>query len=129
MTATIKEVSSAKLITKPSGLNNATDTARASQVENARTSLAQSIALPRADARLKCETISSTASPSIAMPYQRGKKPAPGPSGPRYSHCRAWTMMYRPSAASATPDHRSPDLRVPSSMLLLLDGYFFAAFL
>src|SRR5206468_6949654 len=67
--------------------------ASASQVVSARPSLVQSIAFPRAAPLLRFETMSSTESPRIAMPYQSGKKPAPGPSGPRYSHCRAWITM------------------------------------
>src|SRR3977135_4195858 len=127
----MKEVSSAKLRTNPTGVKSDTEAARANQVENARPRRVQSTAFPRAEPRLRCETMSSAESPRIATPYQSGKNPAPGPSAPRYSHCRAWMTMYAPSAASATPDHRSPDLRVPSSMLLLPNGcgYFFADFL
>src|SRR5215470_14266816 len=105
-TATMKKVRSAKLTAKPTSLHAATDAAKASHAAADRPALRQSIP-PPPGFRSALEATRARDSATIAMPYQSGKNPAPGPSGPRYSHCRASRTMYVPSAASASPDQRS----------------------
>jgi len=92
MTAAMKNVSAAKLATKPSGFNAATETASANHTARARPIFCHSTR-SALFSRHTLETTSTPESAAIAMPYHKGKKPGPGPSGPRYSHCRAWTMM------------------------------------
>ncbi len=93
MAATMKKVSSAKLSRNPSGLDSATDTARASQTASARPTRGQAILFFSEGRCLKWDAMSTTASAAIAIPYHVGKNPAPGPSSPIYSQREATTTM------------------------------------
>src|SRR5687767_13029403 len=91
ITATIKKVSAAKETRNPASLSAATDAASAPQVLNARPAPDQSILSSSFPFRL--ETMRKSDRAAIAMPYQSGKKPGPGPSAPRYSQRDAAKMM------------------------------------
>src|SRR5687767_280558 len=99
----MKKVSSAKAGRKPISLTAAHIAANAAQVASARGASDQSSLVWV----LNEEKTSRRDKALIAMPYQSGKNPGPGPSGPRYSQREAVTMMYAPSPPSARPDQKS----------------------
>src|SRR5687767_15011991 len=110
----MKKVSSAKAGRKPISLNAAHIAANAVQVASARGASDQSIL-----AWVFREEITSRSDKAlIAIPYQSGKKPGPGPSCPRYSQREAVTMMYAPSPPSARPDQKSALSGFIASILL-----------
>src|SRR5688572_17492949 len=91
ITATMKKVSAAKETRNPASLSAATDAASAAQALNARPAPDQLILSPSFSFRLEAMRKSDRA--AIAMPYQSGKKPGPGPSAPRYSQRDAAKTM------------------------------------
>src|ERR687895_1868960 len=101
----MKNVSAANETRKPTTLSTTTAITSAAQVANARRDPDQSsisFAL-----RLKLDATSPSESTTMAIPYQTGKNPGPGPSCPRYSQPEACAAMYAPSAPSASPDQKS----------------------
>jgi hypothetical protein len=90
ITATMKKVSAAKHTKKPSHLSATAAAANAPHAAKARGALDQSTGASFP------ETLAITRTserPAIAIPYQSGKNPGPGPSGPRYSQRAASATM------------------------------------
>src|SRR5687767_6674968 len=91
ITATMKKLSAANETRKPTSLSAATDSASAAHALNARPAPDQLITSE--PGFLILEKTRSNDNAAIAMPYQTGKNPGPGPSWPRYSQPQACAMM------------------------------------
>ena len=107
ITFTMNADSRANAIAKPTTGMIATQITKAIQALMARETSFQRTSACREGFSMAPST-SSSASASITPPYHMGKNPGPGPSSLMYDQPCAVTRMYSPSAASTSPDQKSP---------------------